>query len=161
MAKRNRTKGQTTQWPKEEGLSFFFWSLCCLSFFFWSLCCLSFCPISLGHCVVCPSSFGHCVVCPFVLFLLAIYNPFQTQHCHCKIDGVDSWNNLWIDNEQVHKTWIGFYSADNKTNTDHLATCNFQIISSWNKRQWPKEEGQTTQWPREIGQKDRVIVKRQ
>jgi hypothetical protein len=70
-----------------------------------------------------------------ILYRMCIYNPFQTQHCHCKIDGVDSWNNLWIDNEQVHKTWIGFYSADNKTNTDHLATCNFQIISSWNKRQ--------------------------
>ena len=55
-----------------------------------------------------------------ILYRMCIYNPFQTQHCHCKIDGVDSWNNLWIDNEQVHKTWIGFYSADNKTNTDRI-----------------------------------------
>jgi hypothetical protein len=53
MAKRNITKGQTTQWPKEKitkGQTT------------QPLCCLSFCYIS----------FDHCVVCPFVIFLVAI-----------------------------------------------------------------------------------------
>jgi hypothetical protein len=68
MAKRKRTKGQTTQWPKEEGQTTQ-WPKekdrqhnGCLFFFFLPLCCLSFSPFS----------FGHCVVCPLVLFLLAI-----------------------------------------------------------------------------------------
>jgi fatty acid desaturase len=64
MAKRNITKGQTTQWPKEKeqkdkqpkGCPFVIFLLAIvffvlLLFFFWPLCCLSFCYISFGHCV--------------------------------------------------------------------------------------------------------------
>jgi hypothetical protein len=67
MAKRNKAKGQTTQWPnekrqkdrqhndqkKKDKRTLFV----LLSFFFWPLWCLFFCPFSFGHCVVCPFFF--------------------------------------------------------------------------------------------------------
>jgi hypothetical protein len=125
MAKRKKTTGQTTQWPKEKrqqdrqhNLSFLLAIVLSvlLPFFFWALCCLSCCLFS----------FGHCVVCPVVFFLLKTTG--QTTQ----------WPK---EKRQKDRQYNGQKKKDKRTD------------NTMAKRK--KTKGQTTQWPKEKRQKDR------